>query len=295
MENKFKKIDDTFNKLSEKYKEALENAKIKPIHPKFLFAQNGICAFIAGMGAGKTYRCLKLVARSEVLFNQPFFETVVFCSTSGEFDVTSNTFKEAIKYTDIINVKDENLMEFLDEYINKVKMYNTLMNFVKSGLKDKNESILQLFKENGLLNRRGEVDILRMITFISNKLTEIGWKTHPHRLLLVLEDFASHPLLKRKEDPLSRFLKKLRHFHINVIICVQTTKSIPLDLKRNLSDCIVFPGISEEDFKELVRQSTIGKLGNQDELWNQYSKIKVAQTMIIYHVVGNKVDIIPPC
>ena len=79
MENKFKKIDEIFNKLSEKYKEALENAKIKPIHPKFLFSQNGICAFIAWMGAGKTYRCLKLVARSEVLFNQPLVETVVFC------------------------------------------------------------------------------------------------------------------------------------------------------------------------------------------------------------------------
>ena len=73
MDEKFKKVDELFDKLGEKYKEDLENAKIKPIHPEFPFAQNGICAFIAGMGAGKTYNCLKLVARQENLFRKPYF------------------------------------------------------------------------------------------------------------------------------------------------------------------------------------------------------------------------------
>ena len=294
IECRFKKVDDTFKRLSEKYKENLENAKIKPIHPKFPFAQNGICAFIATIGSGKTYRCLILIAQQEVLGEQPFFETAVFCSTSGEFDETSKTFKKGIRKTNVINVKDDELMDFLNEYTNKIKTYNTIMVFVKNGLKDPDEEMLKLLRENGTMNRKGEIDIIRMITFISNKLTEIGWKTHPHRLLLVLEDFASHPLLKRKEDPLSRFLKKLRHFHINVIICVQTTKSIPKDLKRNLTDVILFPGINEEDFKFLVRESTVGKLGSPDELWEQYRKIKTPQTMIGYHVSADKIIITPP-
>ena len=78
---KFRKIDERFDQLSLKYKDELENAKIKHIHEQYVFAQNGITAFIAGMGSGKSYNCLKLIAK-------PFYETVSLCSTSGEFDKT---------------------------------------------------------------------------------------------------------------------------------------------------------------------------------------------------------------
>ena len=93
---------------------------------------------------------------------------------------------------------------------------------------------------------------------------------------------------------MSRFLKKLRHFNITVIICVQTTKSIPRDIKRNLSDVILFPGINEEDFKYLVKESTMGSLGSPDVLWNEYSKIKVPQTMISYHIPADRIDVVLP-
>ena len=49
IEEKFREIDKLFDKLSAKNKVQLENAQIKPIHAKYPFAQNGICAFIAPM------------------------------------------------------------------------------------------------------------------------------------------------------------------------------------------------------------------------------------------------------
>ena len=91
---KFRKIEERFNQLSLKYQDELENAKIRPIHEQYLFAQNGITAFIAGMGAGKSYNCLKLIAKQEVLFNNPFYETVVICNTSDEFDKTVKCLKK---------------------------------------------------------------------------------------------------------------------------------------------------------------------------------------------------------
>ena len=294
MKEKFKKINDNFDKLGEKFKEELENAKIKPIHPDFLFAQNGIWSFIASMGRGKTYNCLKMVAKQEVLFCEPFFETVVLCSTSGDFDKTTQTFKKAIKKTNIIPVKDDDLVEYLTQYTQQVFIYNTIMQFIKNGLKDPSPEMMKILKENACIDRKGNIDILKVISFISNKLTELGWKTHPHRMLLIMEDFSSHPLLKRKETELSRFLKKLRHFNISVIIIVQTTKSIPKDIKRNLTDCMLFPGINEEDFKYLVKESSLGSLGSPDDLWNQYSKIKDKHTMITYHVSADKIVIQEP-
>ena len=237
IEAKFRKIDERFDQLSLKYKDELENAKIKEIHSDFPFAQNGITAFIAGMGSGRTYNSMKLIAKQEVLFNDPFYETVVLCSTSGDFDKTTQTFRQAIQKSKLISIKDTDLLSWLEEYTGKVLLYNTIMKFVQNGMKNPEEDMQKVITDNNLHTTK------KAIEFISKKLKEIGWKTYPHRLLLVCEDFASHPLLKRKEDPLSRMFKKLRHFNINVIIIVQTVKSIPKDIKRNLSDCIIFPGL----------------------------------------------------
>ena len=71
---------------------------------------NGITAFIAGMGSGKSYNCLKLIAKQEVLFNEPFYETVVICSISGEFDKTAKVFKEAILLSNFIAIRDADLL-----------------------------------------------------------------------------------------------------------------------------------------------------------------------------------------
>ena len=92
----FNNVDKLFDKLGNKNKEELENAKIKPISNSYPFGQNGICAIIGVMNSGKTYNYLKLAAQQEGIFDEPFFETVVVCSTSGEFDKTMKTFRAAI-------------------------------------------------------------------------------------------------------------------------------------------------------------------------------------------------------
>jgi uncharacterized protein YbcC (UPF0753/DUF2309 family) len=284
MQKKFRTVDDTFDKLAAKHKSELENAKIKAIHPDFPFAQNGICAMIGSMNAGKSYNYLKMVAQQEVLFDEPFFELVVICSTSDKFDKTVQTFRQAIRKSKLEAVQDSDLMRWLEEYIAKVLLYNTLMKFVNNGLKNPDEEMTRIINENSLRTPK------KTIEFISKKFAELGWRTYPHRCLLILDDFHAHPLLKRKEDPLSRMLKKLRHFNINVIIAVQTTKSIPKDLKRTLSDAILFTGISEEDFKYLIKESMLS-LKSPDALWSEYSKISVPQTQYIIHTAARKIVI----
>ena len=54
VDQKFREIEKLFDKFSERNHEQLSNAEIKPIHEKYPFAQNGICAFIAPMCSGKS-------------------------------------------------------------------------------------------------------------------------------------------------------------------------------------------------------------------------------------------------
>ncbi len=280
----FQEIEKNFQKISEKNKKELEAALIKPIHDKYLFAQNGICAMIASMGSGKSYNYLKSIAKQEVLFNEPFYELVCICSTSAKFDKTVETYKTLIKKSKLVYVKDSDLLFWLNKYMRRILKYNSIINYVNNGFKNANEEIERLFTKHRLIKKD------KIIKYISDKLIKYEWSTHPHRCLLVLDDFANHPLLRSKETEMCRLLKKLRHFNINVIICVQTVKSIPKDIKRTLSDIILFPGIGEDDFMELIKESP-ASMFDKKKLWNEYKKITDPHATFAIHVKAQKIVI----
>lgn len=293
IDNNFQKIDELFEKISKRNAEELGYAQLKPIDEKFPYAQNGITAMIAPVGSGKSYNYLKLMAKQETIFNEPFYELIVICSTSSKFDKTVQTFKETVKKSKIVAVKDSDLLEYLNEYMSRVFVYNTIMKFINEGLvwdKMSDEMSELLLKHTGLHTFNSPKTISKAIKWLASTLKEFGWKTYPHRMLLILDDFASHPLLRSKETEMSRLLKKLRHFNINVIICVQTVKSIPRDLKRGIQDLILFPGIGEEDFKDLMKEVNTNFIDFKN-LWEAYRKIQNPHATITLHLVARRVII----
>ena len=296
IEEAFKRIDEQFDKISRSNAEELGYSQLKPIHDKLPYSQNGICAFIAPVGSGKSYNYLKIMAKQECIFDEPFFELIVICSTSSKFDRTVMTFKDTIKKSKIVPVKDVDLLDYLNEYMRRIYIYNSIMKFVLAGLpwnkleKDYNDLLELLRKHVGVYSYQTPKTIDKGLRWICAILKEYDWKTYPHRMLLILDDFASHPLLRSKETEMSRLLKKLRHFNINVIICVQTVKSIPKDLKRGLSDIILFPGISEYDFKDLLKEINMNFISH-DVLWDAYKKIDNRHTTIALHLNARRVII----
>jgi hypothetical protein len=293
IEERFKKIDELFEKIQSKNKVELENAMIKPVHDKYPLAQNGIVGLIAPPGSGKSFTYLKLAAQQEQLFNEPFFELIVICSTSNKFDKTVEAYKDVIKKSKIVALKDSDLLAWLNKYMRRILKYNAIMKYIQSDFKDENEEMTRIlnkhrFKQNGKQTEKQKYD---MVKYIANKLSKYGWKTFPHRCLLILDDFASHPLVRSKETEMSRLLKKLRHFNINVMICVQTSKSISKDIKRICTDFILFPGLSETDFIDLMKESMAGKF-DRKELWNQYHALTNQHDSFRIHIYANKVIIV---
>ena len=283
IEKAFNSIDLTFQRLSERHRAALDAALIRPIHDKYPFAQNGICAMIAPMGSGKSYNYLKFIARQEILDpHEPFYELVVICSTSSKFDKTVETFKQAIKKSKLVNVRDVDLLDWINKYLRRVLKYNAIVEFANNKFKDPNEELQRVFAKH----RLSKPD--KIMKYITDKLIKYNWSTHPHRCLLVLDDFANHPLLRHKENEMCRLLKKLRHFNINVIICVQTVKSIPKDIKRTLSDIILFSGIGEDDFLDLIKESP-ASMFNKKQLWTEYSKLTDPQSMFQIYIKARKI------
>jgi len=296
IETNFRKIDEQFDKISRQNEEELSAAQLKPIDDKFPYAQNGICAFIAPVGSGKSYNYLKLMAKQEQLFEEPFYELIVISSTSNKFDKTVQTFKGTIKKSKLVAVKDTDLLDYLNEYMSRIFVYNTIMKFVIQGLpweklgKDYPELLELLRKHVGVYSFTNQKTVDKGLKWICATLAEFNWRTYPHRMLLILDDYASHPLLRSKETEMSRLLKKLRHFSINVIICVQTVKSIPKDLKRCLQDVVLFPGISQDDFFDLMKEINCNFIDTK-QLWEEYRKIDNRHTTIALHLIARRIII----
>ena len=285
----FKDIDKQFDATQKKNK-YLKYALLTPIHEKYPYAQNGITAMIASMGSGKTYTYLKLMKQQEVLFDDAFYELIVICSTSNKFDATVNAFKPLITKSKLVAIKDTDLLEFLNKYMRRILKFNALNKYMVNS-KDVDEEMTRLCNKHQLkLDSTKPKDVEKLIKYVTNKIEKYQWRTFPHRCLLVLDDFAAHPLLRSKENELPRLLKKLRHFNINVIICVQTTRSIPRDIKRILSDCIIFPGISRDDFYDLMKEGPFGEF-DSDECYKVYKQMSNKHDRMVFHIAANRIII----
>ena len=283
----FRDIDKQFDNVQKKNK-YLKHALLTPIHDKYPYAQNGITAMIASMGSGKTYTYLKLMKQQEVLFDDAFYELIVICSTSNKFDATVNAFKGLIKKSKLVAIKDTDLLDFLNKYMRRILKFNALNKYMNDR-KDVDEELERICNKHQLkLDSTKPKDVEKVVNYVCNKLEKYQWRTFPHRCLLVLDDFASHPLLRSKENELPRLLKKLRHFNINVIICVQTTRSIPRDIKRILSDCIIFPGISRDDFYDLMKEGPFGEFST-DDCYRSYKSLTNKHDRMVFHIAANRI------
>ena len=289
IEEAFKLVDKQFDATQKKNK-YLKFALMTPIHDKYPYAQNGITAMIASMGSGKTYTYLKLMKQQECLFDDAFYELIVICSTSSKFDETVNAFKGLINKSKLVCIKDSDLLAFLNKYMRRILKFNSMLKYMNDN-KDVDDEFRRVADKHGLkYDSTKAKDVDKVLNYITDKIDKYHWRTFPHRMLLVLDDFASHPLLRSKENELPRLLKKLRHFNINVICCVQTTRSIPRDLKRILSDIIIFPGISQEDFMDLFKESPLGGF-DMKECYKMYKALSNKHDRMTFHINANRIII----
>ena len=284
-------VDKLMAKQINKNRQVINNALIEPLAPNYQYCTNGIYFLCSKMGGGKTYFIMRHIMITERLFKEPYYDTIIFTSTSGTLDKTVSSLQPQIK-TPITYVKEHELMTFLQKHLkNKMKFY-AVMEFINSHGEEINETMQHLIeKHRWIIFIRGKktYDIRRMVDYVQKKMTKYKFNTYPSNTLLILDDFAGHPLLKKVDSPLARMLTKTRHYHLTVIVGAQTWRFINLNLKRLCSDIIIGVGFSIEDFENMIKQ-TPGSF-NWKTLWDQYSKLKGKHAKLIAHCITNAVEI----
>ena len=285
------KVDKLMTKQMNKNKAIINNALIEPLTQDYPFCTNGIYFLCNKMGGGKTYWIMRHIMITERLFHEPYYDTIVFTSTSGTLDKTVSSLQPQIK-TPLTYIKDSDLMQYLDKHIkNKMKFY-AVMEFLNSNGETINDIMTHLIEKHRwikYIKGKKTYDLRRMIDYVQRKMTKYNFNTYPSNTLLILDDFAGHPLLKKVDSPLGRMLTKTRHYHLTVIIAAQTWRFINLNIKRLCSDIIIGKGFSIEDFENMIKQ-TPGSF-NFKQLWLEYSSLKGKHSKMICHCVTNEVEI----
>ena len=272
-------VNEILEKVRKKNNKELSMALIKPLTKDYPFCSNGIYLFSGSMGAGKSYEIMRHILISERLFDEPYYSLIAFCSTSGGLDKTVQTFLPKIK-TPIAFIPDTSLMPFLRQHIKIKKKYYAIIQFLNSNLKKPNSEMERIITKHGLKKKE---DILK---YIAQKLLKYGTDRYPANLLLILDDFASHPLLQQKESELNRILTKTRHYNITCIIAVQTVKFIIKNLKRMLTDAVLWRGLSQDDWINFMRE--LSHSFDADVLWYQYHQLKDIHSRLELHLIANK-------
>lgn len=271
-------VNDILEKIRKKNSKELSYALIKPLTKDYPFCTNGIYLLSGSMGAGKSYEIMRHILISERLFEEPYYSLIVFCSTSGGLDKTVQTFLPKVK-TPIAFVPDTSLLAFLRRHIKVKKKYYAIVQYLNNSLKKPNDEMQRLITKHGLQKKK------QVLKYIAEKLLKYNTTRYPANLLLVLDDFASNPLLQHKESELNRILTKTRHYNITCIIAVQTVKFIIKNLKRMLTDAVIWKGLSQDDWRDFMKETSHSF--NADMLWNQYHQLQDSHSHLELHFVDN--------
>ena len=274
-------VNKVINEVINRNKSELNMALIEPISPKWKFSSNGIYLFIGKPGSGKTYYLLKHIMMSEKLFDKPYYNRIIFCSTSAGLDKTVLAFSSKLK-TPISYVNDEELMPFLRKHIKTKKKYYALYRYVMNNFKKPEDEVKRIIEKKGLTTKKKQVE------YIAKKFNKYGTTRYPLNCLVVLDDMASHPLLQRKESELSRLMTKCRHYNLTFIIAVQTPKFILKNLKRMCTDVVLYKGCEEEDFKNLMKE--VSHPWKINDLWEDYRKLENNHGKMIMNLYADSVS-----
>ena len=283
-------VDNIMTKQIKRHQDVINNSKIEPLTDDYKFCINGTYFLCNRMGGGKTYWIMKHILITERLFKQPYYDTIIFTSTSGTLDKTVSSMTSQIQ-TPINYVSDVELMPYLIKHLrNKMKFY-AVMEFINSDGEEVNEimeHILNKYKLFKMIHGKKVYDIKRIINYCKAKMDKYGFHNYPSNTLLILDDFAGHDLIKKVDSPLAKIMTKVRHYHLTVIIACQTWRFINLNLKRLCSDIIIGTGFSMEDFQKMIQQTPSGQ--NWKQLWNQYKDLPSKHSKMIIHCVEGSVE-----
>lgn len=268
--------------VQEKKHDELDFEKIEPFDEECKFGKNGLWLFIGPQGSGKTHKLIETILYTEMVYDKPYFDNIIFCSTSEELDKTLELFKKKIK-TKIEFVKEYELLPRIRMHIKRKAKFYSMMKYIKSHGTESDDNMVRMAKKHKLW------DVKKTSQYIKKKIDDYGHPAYPAPLLLIMDDFLGSDLLENRMSEMVKLLTKCRHNNITCIISQQSTKGIGRTVRRLASDCCLWRGFGEDDFMNLTKEFNLSM--NRKDLYNIYKNFKNKHDCMQFHNHLDEIDI----
>lgn len=274
-----RKCETLINETMKKNQKEIEGALIKPLSPDYPFSTNGIIFLIGRPDSGKSYWIFKHIMITEKLFKHPYYNKIIFCSTSGKADKTAEVLSKNIQ-TKIDYVTETELMDYLKKHLKRKIKYYAMVKHILTKMKETNEEMQRI------INKHSLQDIDDRIVYIANKMVKYNTSSYPYNTLIILDDCAGSDLLKNGNSEFIRLLTKTRHYNITCIMAFQTIRFVHINAKRMATDIICYSGYSEEDFTSLLQQTNNNL--NTKQTVQQYLQHRQPHEKWVANITANK-------
>jgi hypothetical protein len=236
-----------------------ERENIMKIDPRIMSYYNTINVFVGKQGQGKTFSAVKEIAKITNANNTTCL--VVYITREGtKCDDTFESLKHLIRVP-ILYVAENKAEEIVQRLEYYMQQYKEIKDYGKE------YSIAPTF-----VNR------------LFRELCIKDFKEPYLHIIILFDDFANSVLVKKPESYFSKFIATLRHRGFSVFICVQFWKSIPTQLKANISMIYVFSGYSRQHLRYILYQVPLSE--SIERIIDEYNKLHRNDKMIIDAIDG---------
>jgi hypothetical protein len=281
--------DKIITKEVEKNKEDLKYGSIEPISEEYLYSTNGVYLLCGKMGSGKTYWIMRHLMIMDRMFEKPYYDQILFTSTSDGLDKTVQTIVPQLQRKPEF-IKDTEILQYLQRLMRRKMKFYALTQYIK--YKKISREMERLIKEKKLYewskDRTKYVpSFTKIATYYAHKMEKWAEIFHgyPSMTLLILDDFASHPLIRTPDTPLNRLFTKVRHYNLTVILSVQSWRFVCLNFKRLCTDINIYQGYSFEDFFNMIKQTPSGM--DPEALWGPYRNLSDPHQKLVVNITAH--------
>jgi hypothetical protein len=106
-------------------------------------------------------------------------------------------------------------------------------------------------------------------------------------IVIRFDDFVNSRLVKKPDSFFSKFIATRRHRGFSVFICVQFWKSIPTQIKANITTIYLFGNYSRQQFRYMLDQIPLQQ--SWQEIYREYQQMGRNEKLVVDAISGKVV------
>ena len=251
-------IDDLMQSNAKENRDALHSELLNKI-PLTDSYTNSISIAVGKQRSGKTRKIIKEIIKISKMHHETHM-LLYINKTGGETDKTFESFKDLIKCP-IVYCSQEECEEKLAELVQYKNLYHRII-------------------AQGTDQYEDPVEVETMFDVL---MVEDYSRAYLHTLVL-LDDIANSPLLKKPTTYLNSLMTQCAHINMSFFLAVQYWIGLPTAIKSQTSMIYLFGGFNKQQVRYMLQQ--IALEDPFDVIWGKYSKLKNRDFMTIDTIEG---------